>query len=588
MLPRLLIIDDLIGAEDMTPIARDRREIYCERLGLRDLQSAEVTSRGPVADAVFCSGQKVTNSGLENSIEVAEAAFRRGWPNEDQRYWTAVIVDMRFGEEQRFGLKLIQAIRQLSSEVPILVVSSLDQFEVRRGDTLRDTAQRLGAQDFLAAPGPDERVEEAYRSSPANLSIRLNALGLLPDPEQEVVGTSLAVCQMLLSIRQVIRRETTEQLLLLGESGSGKSHLRNYVRRQLALKRGIEAPRVPCEAISLGGTSDEMQMKTLFGTAGATNVAPSPGAFQTASEGMIFLDEIGELAPTALSNLLGPLQPQTGQGGVRYREVRRLGAQTSFQSHAFVLAATNRNLDEMAELGTFNGALLQRFDSRRVLVPSLKERLTDVSRLIEHFLSEACGRLGVPRAPTLEISKNAWREYAEGHSVRQLASLVYSAVSRNPYKTLLTEADIFPPKRSGSPAPASFKDSVRESDAPPGTPLLGIVQTIEKWSPPEAMTGADYFGAFEAIDAAAAKLKLNVWRSLLEQQQQHTRRTSLDLLPTVKTLLGNDQIPNSKSGDIAKQLLQDAGIDAKPEDPILGQIWERRRGRNKKVSNSGS
>ena len=103
--PRVLVIDDLVGKELPEEIDRQNRSDYCRSLGLWD----EVTPTGPnysiVADAFISSGQRITPSGTVNNLEMIEQDFSAGWPDPSGRFWSAVLVDMKFGDDSHFGLR---------------------------------------------------------------------------------------------------------------------------------------------------------------------------------------------------------------------------------------------------------------------------------------------------------------------------------------------------------------------------------------------------------------------------------------------------------------------------------------------------
>ena len=587
VLPRVLVVDDLIGNPVPEAIDIQNREDYCRSLGLRDEVDRSEPNYQVIARAHISSGQVLTPSGPENRLEVVQQAFQMGWPDESGGFWSAALVDIKFGDDSRFGLRIIDLLHRLAPELPIIVVSSLNQLQLRAGETLRHAAERLGAQDFLAVSGVDFDVEPAHRSTPANLSERLEALGLMPDPEQQIVGHSLAVCRMLKSVRALIPKDIVGQALLLGEAGSGKSHLLGYVHRHVARIQNLPPSRVRYQNITLAGTGEDMQSKALFGTTAATGVKESFGAFHDVKDGgVLFLDEIGELVASSQSDLLGTLQPLTDDDGTRYRDVRRMGAREGNKSRCFVLAATNRNLEAMAREGKFNDALLQRFANREVRVPSLRERKSDLPMLVRHFLQIACRQYGVG-IPKVEISSAQWEDYAEDHAVRELATLIESAISRNRFKTLLTERDIFgvgaaSARQSSGPAVTSGVGPVGTSfpeESAPGAgqadSVSGLVAILDSWVPDPSMDPSEFDHAFVKLDTALGRAKLRLWRDLVDKQKKLTG--AINLLATARQLLGRQKIVNSKSGDLAAQTFADAGIGERPNDPILGEIWDRRR-----------
>lgn len=580
--PRILVIDDIVGS-DVDPRSPEYRRLYCERLGLLDYSrpvARPAAKQGVVAEAFFCSGQ---NPEQKNSLDAVQSAFQGGWPSDDGRYWSAVLVDMKFGSDERFGLRVIQKVHELAPDVPIIVVSSLNQMETQVGETLRRAAERVGAQDFLAAPGASADADPTYHSTPENLKRRLDEIGLIPDPDQIVVGTSLALCKALRSLRQTIPSDAVGQAILLGESGSGKSHLAHYVHRQLAQRTGRSVSQVVFRSVVLSQKSEDMQKVQLFGTEGSTGRRQGAGVFEEASNrGLVFLDELGNLSATAQGDLLGVLQVQRDSEGRPYRSFTRDSPQQR-ESRCFVLAATNREWSELQD--TLSEALLMRLEPVRVSVPALADRKEDLPLLVDSFVRASCARHGAS-IPDIEVPSGYWEQYASNHSVRQLHDLIDSAVRRNPFKSLLVVDDFqrsvngesSEPQRQGPVRPVSVTEpgAAQGPDDEGARTIKGLAASIEHWMPDASVDIQDFDGAFLEIDKTVAHAKLRIWRELA--RRQIALHGSLNLLATVKRLLGKPDIPKSKPGDVANQIFNDAGISTQPADSILAEIWTRRRG----------
>jgi DNA-binding NtrC family response regulator len=609
--PRVLVIDDLLGKERLEEIDRQNRADYCRSLGLRDEAVQTEPSYAVIADAFISGGQRSTPAGMVNDLGLVERDLLAGWPQrvsvtvgeaQDSvparavlcsRYWSAVITDMKFGDDSHFGLCVIEHIHRLAPELPIIVVSSLNQLALRSGETLRHAAERLGAQDFLAVSGVDFDVEPAYRSTPQNMQNRLDALGLVPDPEQQVVGVSLATCRMLKEVRTLIPQDAVGQTLLLGETGSGKSHLLGYIHRQVARVQHRPLTGVRCQQVTLTGTGEDMQRKALFGTTDATGVKSTSGAFEDVRDGgLLFLDEIGELTPTSQSDLLGALQPLLDKDGTRYRDVKRMGAREGIKSRCFVLAATNRDLSVMVNQAHFNEALIQRFANKHVQVPPLRVRKQDLPLLIERFVQNACRQYGIATLPKLEVRENTWEQYADTHAVRQLAALIEETISRNPFKTLLTETDFWgcdgdldaSPLRPQAVSGGNIEQKLDTKNPERAETVSSLIRDLNGWTPNVVMDSIEFEGAFHRLDTALANAKLRLWRHLVERQKNLIG--GINLLATARQLLGRPQIVNSKSGDLAAQIFADAGQTERPSDPILAEIWDRRRV-SKRAKSSG-
>jgi DNA-binding NtrC family response regulator len=495
---------------------------------------------------------------------------------------------MKFGDDERFGLRIIAQLKALAPEVPILVVSGLDQFEVREGETLRRACERIHAEDFLAAPGTSADVVPAeYRASGENLQRRLLEVGLIPDPAQEVVGYSLAVCRMLRSLRQLIPDHLVGEILLRGEPGSGKSHLMGYAQREIARRLHKPESQVRAERVSLSGLGLDHQKMTLLGIAGGTNIPPGPGVFERLEGGLVFLDEIGEVHPGAQADLLPILQPLREPQGRLYRPVTRMGANEAFHSHTFVIAATNKDLEALVAQGQFSDALLQRFAYKEIHVPPLRDRIADLPTLITHFVQAKCRELGLTHLPELEVPQEVWIHYAQHHSVRELQNLIASAITQHRRKTLLTEQDLFPSGKEGAlRIPIGIGFSAQEPQplkvVQDPASVAALVASIDNWRPAAPAPAEDYRGALPQIDRAIGRAKLRLLREFLKQQQQINQRPSVDLKAAIRVLLGNDRIANTKSGDVAHQLFKAAGVVEPPDDPILVQAWEKRRDSRKR------
>ncbi|MFO0629138.1 MAG: sigma 54-interacting transcriptional regulator [Polyangiales bacterium] len=212
-------------------------------------------------------------------------------------------------------------------------------------------------------------------------SLRVEAVGDAEGGDEELSGAS----GPMRALRSDVRRfaEAPYPALVTGESGSGKE----LVAR--ALHRGSPRARGPFVAVNCGALSPEVVESELFGhERGAFTgaVARRRGLFEEASEGTLFLDEVGELTPALQTRLLRVLE--TG-------EVRRVGAEAVTRVNVRVVSATWRDLDAMVEDGRFRLDLLYRLAVLRVRVPALRERTSDIPALCATLLDRIhreCGR----------------------------------------------------------------------------------------------------------------------------------------------------------------------------------------------------
>ncbi len=196
----------------------------------------------------------------------------------------------------------------------------------------------------------------------------------------EVVGTSLPVRRMLEKIEHVA--PTDASVLVLGESGTGKELIAHAVHEN-SRRRDHPLVKVNC-----GTLSSSLVESELFGhEKGAFTGAHDRrrGRFELADGGTLFLDEVGELPLDTQVKLLRVLQEQ---------EFERLGGEKLIRVNVRIIAATNRDLAQLVEEGSFRNDLYYRLNVFPIEAPALRERHEDVALLAKHFLSCAARKFG--------------------------------------------------------------------------------------------------------------------------------------------------------------------------------------------------
>jgi Nif-specific regulatory protein len=189
-----------------------------------------------------------------------------------------------------------------------------------------------------------------------------------------IIGNSKAMVGVFELMQQVADTDTT--VLILGESGVGKELIADALHRN-SIRRGKPFIKVNCAALP-----ETLLESELFGhERGAFTGAHTQkkGRFELASGGTLFLDEIGDLSLTTQIKLLRVLQQ---------REFERLGGVSTIKADVRVIAATNRNLEEMIERGVFRQDLYYRLNVFPLHIPALRERKTDVMPLTDFFIEK--------------------------------------------------------------------------------------------------------------------------------------------------------------------------------------------------------
>jgi transcriptional regulator with PAS, ATPase and Fis domain len=220
----------------------------------------------------------------------------------------------------------------------------------------------------------------------------------------------------------------TSPVLLLGETGTGKELVARAIHFA-GLRRGKALVTVDCSALAPTLVESEMfgHVKGAFTGADHSKM----GLLETANEGTIFLDEIGELALFLQAKLLRALQE---------KEIRPVGSTMQIPIDARVIAATNRDLERGVLAGTFRQDLYFRLNVVQIRLPALRDRKVDIPLLVTHFLE----KFSDPRHPVREISSGGLQRlmaYDWPGNVRELENTVESAVALSS-GTLLTVDDL--------------------------------------------------------------------------------------------------------------------------------------------------
>jgi DNA-binding NtrC family response regulator len=285
--------------------------------------------------------------------------------------WDLVLLDIKMP-----GMDGLELQRRITEVAPGLLVIMMTAYA-----TVDSAVQALkaGAYDYVTKPfDPDELAHMVRKALEHRAAIAENA-ELRRRVEEiaqldEIIGKSPAMTQVLELVRTVAESDST--VLIRGESGTGKE----LVAR--AIHANSERRMMPIVPVHCGAVPDGLMESELFGhEKGAFTGAQyrRKGKFEMADGGTIFLDEIGDVSPRTQVDLLRVLQD---------REFTRVGGNRPIKSDFRVIAATNRNLEEMIEKETFRQDLYYRLNVFTIHIPPVRERPEDIPPLAEHFLRQ--------------------------------------------------------------------------------------------------------------------------------------------------------------------------------------------------------
>ncbi|MGE0870398.1 MAG: sigma-54-dependent transcriptional regulator [Kofleriaceae bacterium] len=361
-----------------------------------------------------------------------------------------ILLDVKLGDDN--GLDLLRSLKSrgedgmssLLSEIPVVMISG--------HATIDDAvaATRLGAFDFMEKPLDRNRVMVTARNALERRRMwrEVHDLRRAVDARWELLGNA--------SVMQELRRQiakvapTRSRVLITGNSGTGKELIARAIHRNSSVSTGAFV-KVNCAAIP-----PELIESELFGhERGAFTgaVAKKRGLFEVADGGTIFLDEIGDMSLNAQAKVLRVLQ--TG-------EFTRVGGEKSLRTDSRVVAATNRDLEQMVKDGTFREDLYFRLNVVPIRSPDLKERTDDVPLLVESFVRECCDENGLGYKPVDEPVFERLKQYDWPGNVRELRNVVERLVIMS--DEVIREKDLPPylggPRAQPAARPAGGSGSI--------------------------------------------------------------------------------------------------------------------------------
>ncbi len=231
---------------------------------------------------------------------------------------------------------------------------------------------------------------------------------------EEIVGDSRALNLVLKEVQTVAATDST--VLILGETGSGKELVARALHNR-SDRRERTFVKLNCAAIPTGLLESELfgHEKGAFTGAIATKI----GRFELADRGTIFLDEVGEIPPELQVKLLRVLQEQ---------EFERLGSTRTIRVNVRIIAATNRDLDQMVEEQKFRSDLYYRLKVFPITVPPLRDRVEDIPMLVRHFTQKFAQRMKKQIETIPSEAMKALQTYHWPGNVRELENFIERAV----------------------------------------------------------------------------------------------------------------------------------------------------------------
>lgn len=322
------------------------------------------------------------------------------------------------------GLKLLAYLRSFYSETGIIVMTG------SRSQKAPQEAIRLGVQDFFSKPFDLDELRLTLKRVLHMLRLRRKVKKIQKELEEKykfanLVGKSKKMQELFHLVYKIAPTSCT--VLIRGESGTGKELISKAIHSRSPRK---ENPFVPVNCAALPENLLEVE---LFGhEKGAFTDASykKEGMFEVADKGTIFLDEISDMSLRMQAKILRVIQE---------RSFYRLGGTKPVQVDVRILAATNKDLEEMMRKGSFREDLYYRLNVISLTIPPLRERKEDIPLLAQHFLTKYTALHGKRVRSISPYVMDRLSRYEWPGNVRELENAMERAIILSSGETILFE-----------------------------------------------------------------------------------------------------------------------------------------------------
>ncbi len=345
------------------------------------------------------------------SLADASRAMEEGQPD-------LVLCDLMMPDGS--GIEFLTEFSGRAPGVPVIMITAYTSTQTAI------SALKAGAYDYIAKPFDIDELKIVVGNAVEKRQLQTENIKLRKALEEKftfsnIIGKSSRMQQIFSVVSRIAPTQST--VLITGESGTGKE----LIARAIHYNSGRNGKFV---SINCGALPENLLESELFGhEKGAFTgaIRDKVGLFQEAERGTIFLDEISEMSPPMQVKLLRVLQD---------RGIRRVGGNAEIPVDVRVIAATNRDLSESIQKGSFREDLYYRINVIPVELPPLRQRKEDIPILAEHFAAKFCERLGCePKRISAEAMRSL-EKYSWPGNVRELENVMERAIALEPSDVL--------------------------------------------------------------------------------------------------------------------------------------------------------
>lgn len=329
----------------------------------------------------------------------------------EKQSFDVAFLDLKLGADN--GLDLLPELLKIEPRLIVVVFTAFASLE-----TAIEAIKR-GAYDYIAKPFTPEQIRQVFRKIENTRRLETRVAELEARISEESPVADFQTTEPAMQRLQELARKaasTPATILILGESGTGKSILARAIHEQSA-RRNNPFVTVNCPSLSKELLESEMFGHVKGAYTGA--VGDTWGKVAVADGGTLFLDEIGEMPLEIQPKLLRLLQE---------KEYERVGDPKPRRANVRVIAATNRKLDQAVKDNEFREDLYYRLNVITLEIPPLRERMGDLPRIADHQLRFFSNQVGKKITGFSEEAAAALRGYSFPGNLRELANAIERAV----------------------------------------------------------------------------------------------------------------------------------------------------------------
>jgi DNA-binding NtrC family response regulator len=418
-----------------------------------------------VPSVLIVDDEKHTREGLQQAladnydvtvVATADEAFNLM----DAQPFDVILTDLRMPGKS--GLKVIDKALTLPHRPAVLMMTAYGNI-----DTAVEAMKR-GAVDFLTKPVNIERLEVLIQRALKTRTLEVEVQQLHERLDERfnvegIIGTSQALKDVIDKMKLVAPSRAT--ILIEGESGTGKELIAQ------AIHQASPRARAPFVAVHCAALSENLLESELFGHERGSFTGATErriGRFESAGGGTLFLDEIGEISASTQVKLLRFLETKA---------IERVGGSKPIELDVRLVAATNRDLEQMVRDGKFRDDLFFRLNVVRLHMPPLRERTEDIPLLLAHFIRIFSEENGLPPLTIEPGAIRTLQAYAWPGNIRELRNFCENAVVLRRGGSL-TEYDLEPKFRGAGAVAVARPVSAAPGEAP--APSLSVEENEKR------------------------------------------------------------------------------------------------------------